>query len=98
MDADAVNQKTEQFARMILNYLQRNPDAGDTLEGIAKWWLELERIESTVEEVANVLERLLEARVVEAHRITSGATVYKISDHSESAEIPERPSEFSRWR
>lgn len=26
-------------ARNILSYLQKNPDATDTLEGIMKWWL-----------------------------------------------------------
>lgn len=30
---------------MILDYLRKNPNAADTLEGIAQWWLEQERIE-----------------------------------------------------
>ena len=60
-----MNQKTEQLARMILNYLRRNPNAADTLEGIAKWWLGFEKIESSVEDVANILENLVQQGIIE---------------------------------
>ena len=71
-----MNEKTEQLAGMILNYLRRNPDAGDTLEGIAKWWLEMERIESSVDEVADVLESLVENRMVRVRESKGGNIFY----------------------
>jgi hypothetical protein len=43
---------------MILSYLRRHPNAGDTLEGITKWWLELERIDTSVNDVASVVDNL----------------------------------------
>lgn len=65
IDAEAMNQKTEQLASMILNYLRRNPNAADTLEGIAMWWLGFEKIESSVEDVANILENLVQQGIIE---------------------------------
>ncbi len=32
-----MNKKQEEISKMILDYLRKNPDAGDTLEGISKW-------------------------------------------------------------
>lgn len=60
---------------MILNYLRRNPDAGDTLEDIAKWWLEMERIESSVDEVADVLESLVKQGMVNI-RESKGSNIF----------------------
>lgn len=49
----------EETARQILRYLTRQPEAEDTLEGIARWWLQRERIERTVDEVGQSLQLLL---------------------------------------
>jgi hypothetical protein len=43
------------IAREILRYLQLHPDAKDTLDGIAEWWLERQRAESGVVERAVAL-------------------------------------------
>jgi Fe2+ or Zn2+ uptake regulation protein len=87
MDEDAVSEKNEQLARMVLNYLARNPDAGDTLEGIAKWWLDTERIESLVDEVADALVGLVEQGLVRIRESEGGRIFYANSkqnrlDHS----------------
>ncbi len=78
-DEDTVNEKTDQLAKMILNYLRRNPDAGDTLEGIAKWWLETERIEYSVDAVADTLESLVELGVIGIRESKGGKIFYAIS-------------------
>ncbi len=66
------------IARMILNYLSRNHDAGDTLKGISRWWLNFERIDITVNEVSAVLETLIKEGKVK-RQVTSGdSTIYKI--------------------
>lgn len=64
---------------MILSYLRRNLKAGDTLEGITKWWLELERIEISVDEVGCVLESLVQRGVIKMHKVKNGPTLYKIN-------------------
>lgn len=60
---------------MILSYLKKNPDAGDTLEGISRWWLECEKIDSAMEEVAVVLESLLKEGKVK-RQIIHGKTLF----------------------
>jgi hypothetical protein len=70
--------RVEALSSRILDYLQKNPEAGDTLEGIAAWWLEQQRIEHLVEEVAEALELLIKKGAVKAHKKSGGVTTYKI--------------------
>ena len=52
----------------ILEHLAHHPDAKDTREGIATWWLQQRRIESTAEDVVRGLEYLLSRQfIVESH-------------------------------
>jgi hypothetical protein len=43
----------------ILNYLFKHPDAGDTLEGIAEWWLLSQRINYEVKRVKTAVLKLV---------------------------------------
>ncbi|MGD2089588.1 MAG: hypothetical protein PVH61_25660 [Candidatus Aminicenantes bacterium] len=70
--------RLEALSRQILDYLQKHPEASDTLEGIAAWWLEQQRIEDLVEEVAEALEILVKKGAITAHKKTDGTTNYKI--------------------
>jgi hypothetical protein len=74
-----MNEKQEKISGMILNYLQRNPDAGDTLEGIVKWWMGFENIESSIEDVADVLETLIQKGEIRMYNIVDGTTFYKVN-------------------
>lgn len=71
-------QKAEVLAQDILRYLERNPQAGDTLEGIAQWWLAQQFIDRLVDDVADALESLVRKGSVETHSPRSGSTIYKI--------------------
>jgi hypothetical protein len=64
---------------MILDYIRKNPDTGDTLEGIVKWWLELARIESSVDEVADALENLIQKGIIRIRKLKDGTAFYKIN-------------------
>lgn len=75
--------KEKTLASRVLSYLEKNPDAGDTLEGIATWWLEQQRINQVVEEVAEALEYLIQKGVVRVHKTRSGATIYKIKSNKQ---------------
>lgn len=35
-----MSQVDSKIYEQILRYIQSNPDAGDTVEGITKWWLQ----------------------------------------------------------
>lgn len=78
-----MNEKQEMISGMILSYLQKNPDARDTLEGIVKWWLEVERIESSVDEVADALESLVQREIIRIEETKSGTTFYGINKENE---------------
>jgi hypothetical protein len=73
------DQRREETAREILQYLTNNPHAGDTLEGIARWWLERTRIERTVDEVRESLEILLDRGLIVARRGRVGPACYRMN-------------------
>jgi hypothetical protein len=50
------------MAWLILGYLCSYPDAKDTAEGIGKWWLSAEGVETDVEAVRASLDFLVERR------------------------------------
>lgn len=62
-----------------MKYLQDKPDAGDTLEGIAQFWLEFERIDQTVDEVGIALESMVKRGSVTKLQSKFGLPVYKIA-------------------
>jgi len=53
-----------EVARAILQYLHEHPDAKDTLEGIAQWWLIHEGIERKIKEVERAVSILLDQGLV----------------------------------
>jgi len=73
-----MSEKIEELSRTILAYLKENPEAGDTLEGIAGWWLEQARIERIVDDVAAALDNLVKKGNLRACAGQSGSTIYKI--------------------
>ena len=51
-------------ARDIEKYFEHNPDAGDTVDGIADWWLAKERIDKARNHVHQALEYLVREGVL----------------------------------
>ena len=49
----------------LLGYLAENPDAMDTLDGIAEWWVMRQRIHHSVNTVERVLRRMIQDGLVE---------------------------------
>ena len=52
------------MARAILRYLQGQPDAKDTLEGIAQWWLSKECTERKANQIESSLSDLVSRGLV----------------------------------
>jgi len=69
----------EELSEKILDYLLRNPDAGDTLEGVSAWWLEMEKVDQAVDRVGNALNLLLERGVIEKVPSGKSTSLYRIS-------------------
>ncbi len=53
--------------------------ASDTLEGITRWWLNLEKISVTADKISGVLESLIKEGKVKRQVISGNNTIYKIS-------------------
>ncbi|MCP4214093.1 MAG: hypothetical protein GY765_05515 [bacterium] len=68
----------ETLSNRILKYLEHNPEAGDTLEGIAEWWLHQIRIEEAVDSVAEALRHLVEKGIINIRESPAGTIYYKI--------------------
>jgi len=68
----------ELLSQKVVSYLKKHPEAGDTLEGIVTWWLDQERIDRVVDDVADVLRSLEKKGTVRAYRTQTGTTIYKI--------------------
>jgi hypothetical protein len=51
--------RQSQITRAILEYLSKNPNAQDTLLGIAQWWLPEEHIKTNITTLKNALNELV---------------------------------------
>jgi len=61
-------QQEPEIAREILHYLQVHPDAKDTLEGIAQWWLLKEWTERKFQQIEATISQLVERGLIVERR------------------------------
>jgi hypothetical protein len=71
--------QNEQVEKSILQYLLKNPDAGDTLEGIVHWWLLRERIEHEVAQISAILDRFIKENILIKTEINPGNVIFRIN-------------------
>lgn len=69
--------RKEEVASHICDYLQKNTHAGDTLEGIAKWWVMAQQLEVSVSTVKDALSQLEANGFVVEKRGADGRTRYQ---------------------
>ena len=70
----------KELARLILGYLEKHPQAEDTLRGISNWWLASQQIEESIDKVAEVIEDLVERGLIETRKNRNGSTLYKVQE------------------
>lgn len=72
---------TEQHAilRGILAYLSEHPNAQDTVEGIAEWWLLRQRIRESVTAIDQTLNELVERELVIRDEGPDGRWMYRLN-------------------
>ncbi len=68
-----------EVAEQILRYLEANPKASDTLEGVAKWWLMRQRLTESMELVREALQVLEDKGLVVERRNVDGGLVYMVA-------------------
>ena len=74
------------MARAILRYLQGHPDAKDTLEGIAQWWLLKEWTERKYNQIESSLSDLVSRGLV-IERRREGMPPYYWLNRAKQSEI-----------
>jgi hypothetical protein len=62
----------DSLAESVIAYLAEHPNAMDTLDGIAEWWIMRQQFRVDIERLATVLNRLTECGQLD--RIGSGST------------------------
>ena len=72
------NEKREfnQLAEEIVRYLEDHPNAADTTEGIAKWWLRLQGFQVSIESVQEALDYLVAKSLVKRRTKGDGESIY----------------------
>jgi hypothetical protein len=67
------------IAADIFAYLLEHPQAQDTLEGIAQWWLMEQRIKQVISEVKSAIEELVHEGLVLEQEGADGQARYRIN-------------------
>ena len=65
------------IADAIRAYLSRHPDAADSEEGIAAWWMPAMDVETCAAEVAVALEQLHRGGLIERQSLPDGRVIYR---------------------
>jgi hypothetical protein len=73
--------QTEAIAQLVARYLAAHPEASDTLDGIARWWLDRQRFDDAKPDVLRALEALERRGVVERRRLANGLTLFRRARH-----------------
>lgn len=69
--------RTQRAAEAIEAYLARWPQAADTEEGIAQWWLPRMGVDLPLPDVRSALERLVRQRVMTRTSLPEGSVIYR---------------------
>ena len=64
-------------ATAIERYLGSRPQAAETVEGIARWWLARQRYDDAVDVIERALDLLVQRGVVERLALSGGQTLYR---------------------
>ena len=71
-------------AWLVLGYLCSHPEAKDTADGVGKWWLSAEGIETDAEAVRAALGYLVERRWLISIAGYSGSQIYGLNQERKS--------------
>lgn len=63
----------------VLAYLQKHPEAADTLDGIVSWWLPQQRYETDRERIERVLSELVTHGKLRCEQLPGGAVLYALN-------------------
>jgi hypothetical protein len=76
---DGDDMKKKEIARQVLSYLNENPDATDTLEGILQWWLLDRKIKYQIGLVKSAVDELVEQQLIFEDKTEDSRTRYLVN-------------------
>lgn len=79
MKPDEHTTRKSRVAYEILAYLVKNPDAGDTIEGIVEWWLLEQRIDKETARVEEAIAELVAKELILGRKGRDSRTHYRIN-------------------
>jgi Fe2+ or Zn2+ uptake regulation protein len=68
------------LSQRILDYIKEHPEAADSLEGIASWWLSAPPHAPSLEAVQAALDLLVDQGRMARLQLADGRTLYKSAD------------------
>ena len=77
MRSDPIREQREACYH-ILAYLMDNPDAGDTFEGIAEWWLLHQRIKFETRTVSDAVAKLTAEGLIVEEKGSDSRSIYRV--------------------
>ena len=69
--------KRGQLRIEIINYLRKNPNAGDSLKGVMSWWISSAHKNANAAKIEQVLEQLIIEGLVKKVSLIDGTFLYK---------------------
>ena len=80
MKADPLDKiSSSALSTAVLSYLVQHPEAQDTIEGIAEWWLLEHRIVETTKALEAILSDLVEQDFLLASQCAEGRIYYRLN-------------------
>lgn len=76
-DSRPERMQISEAATVIERYLNARPQAAETVEGIARWWLVRQRYDDSVDLVRHALDLLVRRGVVERLALSGGQPMYR---------------------
>ena len=74
---DTEESRIAQLKDEILKYLGAHPQAADTVEGIANWWLPRQRYEEEIQKAQQASDELVERGLVAKTTLADGTILYE---------------------
>lgn len=75
---NGAGQSAVEVEELVLAYLRRHPAAADTLDGIVRWWLPLQRFEVEREHVEAVLQALVHSGALRREVLPDGRELFAL--------------------
>jgi hypothetical protein len=72
-----LTEKEQKIAQLLINFMQNNPEAKHTAEGIARWWILQQKLEDELEVIEKVIECLTDEGIIEKIEFSDGDAYYR---------------------